>query len=93
MGMGLEEEGKVPAGRNGVLCIAHLNDPQLFGFYEVELMGADLTGQLTHEIQELIDSGFIEEGRKAFRRTMGKAAADTPPEAQTRPVRRIGLAD
>lgn len=91
MGEGLGDEGRVHAAANGVLCMTHLNDPQLFGFYEVELEGADLTNQLTLEMQQLIDSGFIAEGRAQLNRTLRRSNPDLQVDAL--PVRRIRLAE
>lgn len=70
MGQGLGDEGRVQVAANGVLCMTHLNDPQLFGFYEIELEGADLTNQLTLEMQELIRDGFFDRGRAELNRTL-----------------------
>lgn len=76
MGEGLGKEGEVPAAENGVLCISHLNDPHIFGFYEVELEGKDFDDQLSLEMQQLIASGFIERGRAELNVTLARMGAE-----------------
>lgn len=72
MGQGLGTEGEVPAEANGVLCRTHLNDPHIFGFYEIELAGTDFDSQLNFEMRQLIESGFIERGRAELNATLAR---------------------
>lgn len=72
MGQGVGTEGEVPAEANGVLCRTHLNDPHIFGFYEAELAGTDFDDQLSFEMRQLIDSGFIERGRAELNATLAR---------------------
>lgn len=76
MGQGVGKEGEVPAAANGVLCRSHLNDPHIFGFYEVELEGTDFSDQLSLEMQQLVASGFIERGRAEVNATLARMAAE-----------------
>ncbi|MBY0539444.1 hypothetical protein K2P56_03380 [Patescibacteria group bacterium] len=76
MGQGVGKEGEVPAEANGVLCRTHLNDPHIFGFYEVELEGTDFSDQLSLEMQQLVASGFIERGRAELNATLARMEAE-----------------
>ncbi len=73
MGQGLGKEGLVHTGRNNVLCLTHLNDPSILGWYLMsELKGADLSDQLTLENQKLMEKGGF------FERAIAQFEAQAP---------------